>query len=120
RGIERRVENARLALDLIRTWKTTELRIADQPGSAMTRHIKFRHDANPAGGSVSNNFPGLILGVIESIGAHLMQLRKFLALDAKALVFSQVPVKDVKFDCGHSVDVSLEHFYRFEVPPDID
>src|SRR5437868_1537048 len=49
-----------------------------------------------------------------------MQLRRLFALDAKALIFGEMPVKDIQLYGSHRVEISFEHFHRLEMSPDID
>jgi hypothetical protein len=49
-----------------------------------------------------------------------VELGKFLALDAKPLVFGEVPVKDIQFDSGHRVKISLQHLRWLIVTTDVD
>jgi len=60
----------------------------------------------------NRRFRGLALAYILSIGAHLVQFWKSLGLDAKSLIFREMPVKHIHFDRGHPVQVSFDYFRR--------
>src|SRR5215472_5614367 len=81
----------------------------------MAGHVELRHDPNPSRCRISNDFTRLILGVKEPVRSHPVQVRKFFALDAKSLVLSQVPVKDVELDRRHAVQIPLEYFHGLVV-----
>jgi hypothetical protein len=83
-------------------------------------HVEFRNDANAAILRVGDELPNFRLRVVQAVGAHLLQLRKSLALDAEALVVGQMPVQNVHLHGGHTVEVALEHVQRNEVPAHID
>ena len=120
RRIHCRIENSPFAFDLIWTRRTSQFRITHEPGSAVPRHIELWHDANAAFSRVSDQIPDFVLGIEQSVRAHLMQLRKFLALDPEALIFGKMPVQDVQLHCCHSVQVAPENIQRNKVAADID
>ena len=49
----------------------------------MPRHIELGHNANAAVGSVGNQIFDFSLGVIVSVGSHLVQLGQLFALTRK-------------------------------------
>ena len=120
RGIHRRIEHAPLAFQLVGAWAAGEFRIADKPRGAVTGHIKFRHDANAAVARIGNQVADFFLGVKLAVGTLFLQLRKFLALHAKAFVVRKVPVKHVQFHGFHAVQIALQHRQRNEMARDID
>jgi hypothetical protein len=61
----------------------------------------------------------LLLGVIETIGTELLQLRKVPAFDAEALIVGEMPMKDVQLYRGHPVQIALDHLDRHPVPRDV-
>ncbi len=69
---------------------------------------------------VSDKFADLVLRVIEALGTHLVQLGKFLALDAEPLIVGKMPVQDVHLHGGHAVHIAFEHVERDEVAADVD
>ena len=97
-----------------------QLRVTNQPTGGVSRDIKFRHHPNPSVSSVHNNLAHLILRVVQTIRSHRMEFWKFLALDAKALVLREVPMKHIELDGGHGIEVALEHLGRLIVPGDVD
>src|SRR5436305_14942973 len=92
----------------------------DQPRGRVSRNVELRHDTYAALSGVRDNFARLVLRIEKTVRAHLMKLRKLLALDAKALIFSQVPVQDIELDGGHRVQVALQDLHRLKVSPDIN
>ena len=59
----------------------------------------------------------LFLGIEMAVRTLFLQQGINLALDAKALVFRQVPVEDVKLGRFHQVDILSEQLQGYEVPP---
>ena len=94
--------------------------MTDEPARAVTGYVKLGHDANAAIARVRDDLFDLFLRVVVAVGAELVQLRKLLALDAEALVFREVPVKDVHLHGRHRVEIALEHLHRLEVTRDVD
>ena len=84
--IHGRVEDAPFALNLIRAGSAGQIRIADKPGGAVSRHVEFRDHANAALARIRDHVADLVLRVVEAIRAHFMQLGEFLALNAEALI----------------------------------
>ena len=91
-----------------------------QPARAVSRNIKLRHNANAAIASVSDDLSDLILRVIVAVRSKLMQLGKLLALDTKALILGEMPVKNIQLHRGHRVEIAFEHFHGLEVTSDVD
>ena len=119
-GIHGRIEHAPLALDLVGARTAGQFGIADEPGGAVARHIEFRNHANAALARVRNQIANFVLRVVQAIRAHFLQLGKFLALDAEALVVRKMPVKYVQLHRGHAVEIALEHIERDKVAADVD
>src|ERR1700686_1514766 len=69
---------------------------------------------------IRDEVANLSLRIKHAIGSRLGQLGKFLALDAESLIVGKMPVEDVHFYCGHSVEVAFEHVERNEVAADVD
>jgi len=94
-GVHRGIEDSPFALDLVRAGRTCEFRVAYEPTRAVSRNIKLRNHANAAIACMRNKFANLILGVVKTVGAHLLQPWKFLALDSESLVVGQMQVQNV-------------------------
>ncbi len=118
--IKREVGDAELAANRLRGAIAGKLRVGDEPGGAVARHLKLRHDPNTACAGIADNLGGVLLGVEETIRSHGCELWEELALDAEALVLGKVPVEDIELDCGHAVERAFEHIHRFEVAPAVD
>ena len=86
----------------------------------MPGNIKLRHYSNAPIASVGNDLAHLVLRIEETIGAERVQFGKLPALDAKALVLCQVPVKNVQLYCRHGIEVPFENLHRLVVPANID
>ena len=86
----------------------------------MAGNVELREHADATIVRVCQKFADFVLRVEESLGAHFVQLRKLLALDAEALIVGQVPVHDVHLHRRHSIQVALEHVQRNEVTADVD
>ena len=84
-----------------------QLRIPDEPRRRMARHVELGDHADAAIARVRDHLAHLILRVVLAVGAHLLQLRKALALDAEALVIGKVPVEDVQLHGRHAVERAL-------------
>ena len=52
----------------------------------MARSVELRKNADTAVVGVGDQFANLVLGVVQTVRAHLVQLGKALALDPEALV----------------------------------
>src|SRR2546425_835302 len=87
RGIERGLKNSRTAFNRVGTRRTSQLGVTDQPTGAVAGYVKLRNDPDAALAGVINDLPYLFLAVVETIRSHLMELRKFFALNSKALIF---------------------------------
>ncbi len=81
----------------------------------MPRHIEFRNDANTALARIRDHATNFVLRVVKAIRAHALKLGKFLALDAEALVFREMPVKHVQLHCSHAIEVTPQHVKRDKV-----
>ena len=86
----------------------------------MPGNIKLRHYANAAVTRVGDDLAHLVLCIEETIGAERVEFGKLLALDAKALVLCQMPVKDVQLYCRHGIEVPFENFHRLVVTSNVD
>jgi hypothetical protein len=86
----------------------------------VTRHVKLRHHADAALSRVSDNLASLILGIEQTIGTQLMELRKLFALDPKTLVLSQMPVKHIELDGRHAIEVPLQNLHRLIMAAYVD
>src|SRR5437660_1631998 len=91
RGIERGLKDSRAAFNRVGTRRTSQFGVTDQPTGAVTGYVKLRNHPDAALASVVNNLPYLFLAVVETIRSHLMKLRKFFALNPKALILGQMP-----------------------------
>src|SRR3989442_7454021 len=91
------IKHSPFALDLIWPRRAGQVGIADKPGGPVARHIEFGSHANASIARVGDHIAHFALRVIQPVGAHLVQLGKFFALDAEALVFRQMPVKTLSF-----------------------
>src|SRR5688572_31648092 len=94
--------------------------MTNEPTRGVSGNIKLRHDTNAAVARVRDHVLDLFLRVVIAIRTQLVQLWKLLALDAEALVFGQMPVKDVHLHRRHRVEIALEHFDGLEVTRDVD
>src|SRR5271169_4705391 len=63
RGVHGRVEDAPVPLDEIRAFATGEVRVADEPGGRVARHVKLRNYADAAVAGVLDDAADLILRV---------------------------------------------------------
>ncbi len=120
RGIESGFKNTGSSFNRVWTRRASEFRITDQPARAVTGYIKLRNNANAAFARVSNDLFYLFLREVVAIGTELMKLGKLLALNAEALIFREVPVKDVQLYCRHRIEVALESFHRLKVTRHVD
>ena len=94
-GVHRGIEDSPFALGLVRAGRTREFRVADEPTRAVPRHIKLRNHANAVVACIRNKFADLILSVVKTVGPHLLQLWKLLALDSESLIVRQMQVQNV-------------------------
>src|SRR5258708_305696 len=97
-----------------------ELGIAYKPGAAVARGVEFRKNANTAVVCVGNQLANLVLRVVQTIRAHLVQPGKALALDSKALVVREMKVDNIHLYRRHSVKVALEHVEWNEVASNVN
>src|SRR6266511_2070350 len=66
-GIQGRLKNSGCTFDRIRTRRTAESGITNQPTGAVTGNIKLWHDTDAARAGIINNLSDLILRVVETI-----------------------------------------------------
>src|SRR5579872_4141853 len=102
-----RIEDAPLAFNLIGSGSAGQLRIANKPGHAVPGHVELWNYANSAVPRVSDQVAYFILRVKQAIRAKLLQLGKFLALDAKALIVRKMPMKYVELHRRHAVEIAF-------------
>ena len=107
RWVERGFKDSGPSFYTIRPRRTSQLRVADEPTRRVARHVELGHDAYAALARVGDYLARLRLRVEEAVGAEACETRKFFALDAEALIFREVPVKDVELDGGHRVEVAF-------------
>src|SRR6516162_5547039 len=86
RGVHGRIENPDSPLDLVRSGRTRQLGITDEPSRRMPRHIEFRDDANAAIMGISDDVAYLVLRVELAVRSHSRQFGESLALDPEALI----------------------------------
>src|SRR5262249_61411112 len=86
----------------------------------MTGHIELGHYADSAVAGIGDNFPDLILSIVESVRTHFSEVGVPPAFDAESLIVGQVPVQDVEFYRRHSVQCSLHNIGRFEMAGNVD
>ena len=120
RGIHRRVKDAPLLLDLVRTRPAGQLRVAYEPGCRVAGHVELGHHANAAVVRVGNHVANLLLRVEAAVRALFLQQRKLFALHREALVFRKVQVQHVELDGFHAVQVAFEHLDGLEVAAGIE
>src|SRR5229473_3311549 len=82
--------------------------------------VEFWKNANTAVVCVRNQLANLVLRVVQTIRAHLMQLGKALALDSKALVVREMKVENIHLHRRHSVNVALKHVEWNEVASNVN
>src|SRR6185369_8738014 len=85
RRVECRFKDPVLALDLIRSGRTAQIRVRDQPACCMARHIELRHDPDTAVAGIGNDFSNLILCVVETVRTQLMKRGIAFRFDSKPL-----------------------------------
>ncbi len=119
RRIHGRDENAGLAYDLVGSFAAGEIRIPGEPTSRVAGHIKLRNHAHAAIARIGDHVADLRLRVIQTVGAFLVEARKFLALDAESLVVRKVPVKYVHLHGGEPVNAALDGRDRQEMTRDV-
>ena len=114
------IKHSPFALNSIRPGRAGQVGIADKPGGTVARHIEFGSHANASIARVGDHIAHFALRVIQPVGAHLVQLGKFFALDAEALVFRQMPVKNIELHRRHAIKVALDDVERHEVAASVD
>ena len=119
-GIHRGIGDAPLLPDLVRAGPAGQFGIANEPCGAVAGHVELGDYANAAIAGIGNQVANFILGVIEAVGALLLQFRKFVAFDAEPLIVGKVPVEDVDLYGFHSVQITFQHRQRNEMARDID
>src|ERR1700680_980830 len=115
RRIHHRIEDAELAFDVERAGRAGEIGIPDEPCTGVSRDVELGHDADAAVARIGNNVAGLLLSIEESVGAQPREFRERSTLDAKTLVFTEMPVEYVKLNGGHPVETASDNFDRHEV-----
>ena len=120
RRIHRRVVNAVLARESIRTGSAAKLGIRDEPARAVSRQVELGNDANAAVGGVGNDLLDVGLRVVAAPRAVLVQLRKEPALDAEALIVAQVQMQHVQLHGRHRIEVPQDHRLRHPVAYGVD
>ena len=123
---------------LVSTAMAAELRITGQGSQRVPWHVDLGHDGNAPRRGVFHQPPDLRLGVVASVrlavadgggleprcggapGAHLVEARVRLDLEAPPVIVSEVPVKRVEFVEGHHVEESLDERRREEVPGHVE
>ena len=116
RRVQGRIEHAPVALDLIGSGRTGELRIPDQPTGGVARHVELGNHANTAVLRVGDHLANLFLRIINAIGTELLKLWKTLALDTETLVVGEMPMEDVQLHRGHAVEIAFDHFDGHPMP----
>ena len=102
--------------------------IRRQGGDGVAGHFDFRNDGYVATGGVGDNLPDILLGVkatvplvpLASPGTDCGKLGVLLDFDPPALVFGQVPMKNVHLVVRQQVDVSLDELFGHEVPAAVE
>src|SRR5712692_5516480 len=120
RRVHCRIEYSPLPLDFVGSLSASQLWMTNEPRSAMSRHVEFRHHTNSAIPGVSDQIADLILRVVEGVGTQFVKFRKFPALGTKALVLREVPVKNVHLHGFHAVDIPADDVERDEMACGID
>ncbi len=120
RGIDRRIKDAPLALDLIRAGRAGEFGISREPTRGVARHIELGNDPYSTHASVLDQVADFRLGIKLSVCGELLKPGKFFALDPEALIVGEMPVQNVELYRLHGVNVALEHVHRNEVPRHVD
>ena len=119
--------------NLIRTTRTTQLRIGRQCRHHMTRQVDFGNNLNGICRCILNNLTNLILSIVATVRntiivaplltdhgvlthcTHLGQFGETLDLYTPALIVRKVPMQAVEFMHCHNVDVGLHLLDREEV-----
>src|SRR5216684_5957090 len=86
----------------------------------MARGVEFWKNPNAAVVCIGNQLANLVLRVVQTIRAHLVQPGKALALDSKALVVREMKVENIHLYRRHSVNVALEHVEWNEVASNVN
>src|SRR6266403_1384538 len=82
--------------------------------------VEFWKNANTTVVCVGDQLANLVLRVVQTIRAHLVQPGKALALDSKALVVGEMKVENIHLHRRHSVNVALEHIEWNEVASNVN
>ena len=94
--------------------------MADKPSRTVARDVKLGHHADASVSRVDDQFADFLLRIVQAVGAALVQLWIFLALDPEALVFGQVPMKDVHLHGFQAVEIAANDLQGNEVSRRID
>ncbi len=86
----------------------------------MAGHVELGYDAYAAIPRVLDDAANLFLRVVLPVRAQLMQPWESTALDAKALIVGEMPVKYIELHRGHGVQVALDDLGRHPVSDGID
>ncbi|MPM50107.1 hypothetical protein SDC9_96842 [bioreactor metagenome] len=107
-------KNAPALFHFERSACTRQLRIRSQRRHRVARHFNFGNNSNIAIGSIGHHFADLLLRVKSTVntsviffapGSDAGQFRIFLYFDPPALIFGQMPVKNVHFVCCKQINV---------------
>src|SRR5229473_2500861 len=82
--------------------------------------VEFWKNANTTVVCVGNQLANLVLRVVQTIRAHLVQSGKALALDSKTLVVREMKVENIHLHRRHSIDVALKHVEWNEVASNVN
>src|ERR1700679_2868195 len=122
RGLLRRIELALGRLILLKLLRNSphgppiaQFRISVNPARSVSRDIKLRHDANTPCPRIRHDMPHLILRVELAKRRDLSEPRVNLALGAKPLVVTQMPVKDIQLGHCHAIQGAFDDADRLNV-----
>src|SRR6266446_5568011 len=118
--IHRGVEHAPFALNLVWPGSARQLWMANKPRRTVARHVEFRHYTNAAVARIRNQVANLVLRVVQPVRTQSVQLGKFLALDAEALIFRKMPMENVHLRRFQAVQIALEYIERNKVAAYVD
>ena len=115
-----RIEDSPLAFYLIRTRRTGEFRIPDEPSCTVSGHVELGNHADTPLTRICDQLADFILSVVEPVRAQFVELRKLFAFHAETLIVGQVPMEHVQFHCCHTIKVAFEYTERDEMAAYID
>src|SRR6266446_4266737 len=118
--VHRGIENAPFALNLVWPGSARQLWMANKPRRTVARHVEFRHYTNAAVARIRNQVANLVLRVVQPVRTQSVQLGKFLALDAEALIFRKMPMENVHLRRFKAVQIALEYIERNKVAAYVD